>query len=343
MSAAQTNKASQQQAPTVTLNARASTAAEILGQAFTAAPLAAQAAAVQAVTTLKSSFTPERGNYWLSVLFYLLIYVFGIFLLAVFVHYTITPVFVFQPGKKGLVTVPGTQDDMVFWNNKTQPPARDVAPPHGSKLDDIDGTKFTKNYSFSIDVYVRGLSDQAANRRIILLKSFKPFTNESASTSAFTTEITDATNLDSYLSANSTLALYLQETNDLVCTIYTSVNGTTTAISTAPLKNIPLNTPFRITVVVEERTFTLYLNGKQAFQRTAPAPFALPSGNLGKPQAFYSPPASAAVPSRSIFIQNLHIWSRAISVYEVQHANPGLARKEDFDLPPDPTGRCSST
>ena len=341
MSATQTNKAPQ--APATTLNARASTAAEILGQAFKAAPVAAQAAAVSAVTTLKSSFTPERGNYWLSVLFYLMIYVFGIFLLAVFVHYTVTPVFVFEPGKKGLVTVPGTQGDQVYWNNRTQPAARDIVPLAGSKLEDTDGTKFTKNYSFSIDVYVRGLGDQAANRRIILLKSFKPFTENGASVSAFSEAITDTTSLDAYLSANSTLALYLQETNDLVCTLYSSVNGTTTAFSTAPLKNIPLNTPFRITVVVEERTFTLFLNGRQAFQRTAPTPFALPSGNLGKPQAFYSPPASAAVPSKSIYIQNLHIWPRAISVTEVQNASPGLARKEDFDLPPDPTGRCSST
>lgn len=331
------------QAQATTLNARASTAAEILGQAFKGAPLAAQAAATSAVTTLQSSFTPERGNYWLSVLFYLMIYVFGIFLLAVFVHYTVTPVFVFEPGKKGLVTVPGTQGDDVYWNTRSQPPARDVVPLQGSKLEDTDGTKFTKNYSFSMDVYVRGLGDQAANRRIILLKSFKPFTEGGATQSAFTTAITDTTTLDSYLSANSTLALYLQETNDLVCTIYSSVNGTTTAYSTAPLKNIPLNTPFRITVVVEERTFSLYLNGKQAFQRTAPTSFALPSGNLGKPQAFYSPPASAAIPSKSIYIQNLHIWPRVISVYEVQHASPGLAGKEDFDLPPDPTGRCSST
>lgn len=319
-------------------NARASTAAEILGQAFKAAPTAAKNFATTSVTKVALQLTPERGNYFLSVLFYLFIYVFLLFLVAVFVHYTVTPVFVFRPGAKGILTVPGTQDDKVFWTNKSQPPALQDALA-SSSLQAMDTSKFVKNYSFSVDVYVRGVETQAANRRIILLKSFQP---PATGTGPFAITIQDTQNLQDYLSQAATMGLYLTETNDLVCTFVSSTNGTPTSYSTAPLKNIPLNTPFRVTVVVEERTFTLYLNGKQAFQRTLPSPFTLPSGARDAPQTFYSAPSWANTPSQAIYVQNLHIWPSAITSYEVQHANPALAKKEDFNLPPDPTGKCGT-
>jgi hypothetical protein len=326
--------AAAQAAAPVVQNARASAAANILGKALKAAPEAARSLATGTATRVASSFTAERGSYWLSVLFYLFIYIFAIFLLAVFVHYTITPVFVFRPGAKGLLTVPGTQGDIVTWNTKSQPTASDVA-----TIPNSASSILTKNYSFSIDVYVRGLVQQDAQKRVILLKANKPTTGQAP----FTTGPTATQDLASYITSNASLALYLTDTNDLVCTIVSTVDGTPTSYSTAPLKNIPLNTPFRISVVVEERTFSLFLNGKQAFQRTLPAAITLPSAQpTDQSQAFYPPPGWSNSPQKSIYVQNLHIWPQPISAYAVAHANPSLARKEDFDLPADPTGRCST-
>ncbi len=327
--------AAAQAAAPIVQNARATTAANILGKALKSAPEAARNFAASGATRVLSSFTAERGNYWLTVLFYLFIYIFGIFLIAVFVHYTVTPVFVFRPGAKGLVTVPGTQGDQVFWNSKSQPTPSTVALIPASA-----SATFTKNYSFSIDVFVRGLVQQDAQKRVILLKANEPM---SSSQAPFTTGPATNQDLASYITSNASLALYLTDTNDLVCTIVSNASGTPTAYSTAPLKNIPLNTPFRISVVVEERTFTLYLNGKQAFQRTLPAPITLPSAQPSdKPQAFYPPPGWSNSPEKAIYVQNLHLWPQTISAYEVAHASPALARKEDFDLPADPTGRCST-
>jgi hypothetical protein len=148
--------------------------------------------------------------------------------------------------------------------------------------------------------------------------------------------------LATYMSSKASMYMYLTQTNDLVVTFFNGPNGT--PFSTREIKNIPLYNPFRITVVVEEKTFTVYINAKQAFQRTVPTLLALNSNNLDtSSQRFFPPPSWADAPTKTVFLQNFHLWPRAISYPEVQKAQPALALAADFNMPVESgTSSCST-
>jgi hypothetical protein len=309
---------------------RESTVLQILGQTVEAG----KKAVVTGVNSFARSsgysgvsFTEEGGNYFMKTLFYLTLYAFLLFLVLVLVHFTIRPVFRFIPGGKGVIGVPGTSDDVVYWNTKRQPASSASAPPES---DNLAAYPFINNFSFSVDLYVRRLTDTDRKNRLILFKTNRRSSELSAPPSSST--------LADYMSENSSLILYLTDTNDLVVTMFSG--GVPTQYASPYIKNVPLYTPFRVSVVVEDKTFTVYLNGKQTFQRVSPTPFALNSKSaaLTGQQRFYAPPAWADSPTKSIFLQNFHVWPRAITYDEVLAAQPALARPEDFDLPPEPTG-----
>lgn len=309
---------------------RESTVLQILGQTVEAG----KKAVVTGVNSIArssgysgASFIEEGGNYVMKTLFYLVLYAFLLFLVLVLVHFTIRPVFRFVPGGKGVIGVPGTTDDAVYWNDKRQPVPSSSAP---KESDNLAAYPFINNFSFSVDLFVRRLTDTDRKNRLVLFKTNRRTSDLPAppSTSA----------LVDYMAENSSLIMYLTDTNDLVVTMFSGTNPTQYA--SPYIKNIPLYTPFRVSVVVEDKTFSVYLNGKQTFQRVAPTPFTLNSKSaaLTGQQRFYAPPAWADSPSKSVFLQNFHVWPRAVSYDEVLAAQPALARAEDFDLPPEPTG-----
>jgi hypothetical protein len=273
------------------------------------------------------SFTEEGGNYILKTLFYLFLYAFLLFLVLILVHFTIRPIFRFVPGGKGYIGVPGTTDDIVMWNDRRQPLPSAPAP---LESDNLAAYPFINNFSFSIDLYVRRLIDTDRKNRLILFKTNRRTNDLPAPPSS--------TALADYMADNSSLIVYLTDTNDLVVTMFSG--SVPTQYASPYIKNIPLYTPFRVSVVVEDKTFTVYLNGKQTFQRVSPTPLSLntKTAQLTGQQRFYAPPAWADSPTKSIFLQNFHLWPRAITYDEVLGAQPALARPEDFDLPPEPSG-----
>jgi len=289
-----------------------------------------------AVTTYNSvssgisqTFTPEHGSYFLQVLFYLFMYLFLVFLIAVFVHFTITPIFKFYPGGQGVIYISGPTSDIVYWNTKAQPTPSAMVPISGDKL---AGTSFINNFSFSIDLFVRKITDSNPSTRLILYKSNVTALEKPPLTPP---PGTSADDFISYMSNNSSMILYLTTTNDLVLTFF--VGNSATNYSCPPIENVPLYTPFRISVVAEQSLFTLYLNGKQTFQRVLPTPITTNSISpaLAKNQVFYASPAWANSPTQTVFVQNFHVWPRAITYTEVLNAQPALALQSDFGLPPE--------
>jgi hypothetical protein len=140
-----------------------------------------------------------------------------------------------------------------------------------------------------------------------------------------------SSDLLTHMKDKCSMVLYLTETNNLALTFFSGVSGT--YYSTKEINNIPLYTPFRVTVTVGKKTFTIYINGKQAFQQIVPTEITLNTNSLAdSPQRFYSSPQFANNPSRTVFVQNFHIWPREISIHEIQQAYPALARKEDFGI-----------
>jgi hypothetical protein len=309
-------------------NLRPSAIQEILGRAGNVVSNAREK-----VTGSVSGLTgPDTGSYILKVVYYLLMYSFFIFLILLLVHFTVKPIFRFVPGGKGIIGVPGTSDDKVYWNNRKQPLQRSMAP---LQTDDLASYPFDNNFSFSVDLYVRKLPETAVKSRVILIKSTAP---DGDNTSFDTGPDSSVTNMETYMNPTSgrkgAMIMYLTETNDLVVTFFNNdTNGNSIAYASRPIYNIPLYTPFRITVVTEERMFTLYMNGKQVFQRIIPNTLAAPT-----PQRFYSPPSWAESPSKTIFLQNFHLWPRAINATEVAQAQPALALAPDFDMPAEAGG-----
>ncbi len=297
----------------------------------------------------------ETGSYFMKVLFYVVFYTFIIFLVLTLIHFTITPIFRFTPGAKGYIGVPGTSDKEVYWAGQPPSPLDSAPDPDGV----LKGFKFENNFTFSIDVFITKLPDTAAQNRLILFKTFDfngsgrskkiTFTDEQFKSLCGIAQTTTnpsqdgpgpGQNTQSYMSQASSMIVYLTETNDLVVTFFVGPNKT--IYNSRPIQNIPLNTPFRITVVVEEKLFTVYLNGKQTFQRIVSEGIRLNSvgGLKTDSQRFYAPPQWAEQPKKTIYIQNLILWPRAISYSEVTSASPALATAASFGAPPDTPGSC---
>jgi hypothetical protein len=320
------------------------TAEEILrglGTASSAVSSVARSSASYAGTYAASYATPENGSYTLNVLFYLVLYAFILFLVLILVHFTIYPVFKFTPGAKGLIGVAGTKDSIVYWNNKKQPST--YAP---LDTDTLGSYEFTNKFSFSVDLFVRRMTDSTATNRVILYKTYangSQLTGTSVADPLISGPTAADSDIEAYMRSKVSMFMYLTKTNDLVVTFFSGPEGT--PYSSRQIKNISLYTPFRVTVVVEDKTFTVYVNAQQAFQRTVPTKLLLNTlGNLSTAsQRFFAPPSWADQPAKTIFLQNLQVWPREISYSEVQTAQPALALEADFGMSAESgTSSCSS-
>jgi hypothetical protein len=279
--------------------------------------------------------TPETGSFILNMLFYIVLYAFVIFLLLALVHFTVYPIFRFRPGQKGLILIPGLGDNRVYWNNRKQPPP--LTSVSSDPEDSLSDYPFINNFSFCLDLYIRRLTVTDNQNRLVLAKANAPPSSPTAHPLSVGPGAT--TDLVNYAKGKTSMIMYFGVNNDLNLLFFSGSNSTEIPIT--PIQNIPLNTPFRICVVVEERLVTIYLNGKQVAQRTSSTPIELNTGTQAaqvSPQKFYSAPAWSEMPMKSIYVQNFNLWPRALSYPEVAEAQPALAKKEDFNLPPDPRG-----
>jgi hypothetical protein len=312
------------------------TAEEIL-KGFKMASSAVASAASYGTTYVASYGTSENGSYILNVLFYIVLYLFVLFLILLLIHFTIYPVFKFTPGAKGFIGVPASNDSIVYWKDKKQPGSSSQVP---MAADALDPYMFQSNFSFSVDLFVRRMTDTNSTTRVILYKTAAKKDSQGNNIiipAPLSTEMEDIQTL--FMNKHVSMYMYLTKTNDLGLTFY---SGTTpTAYSIREIKNIPLYTPFRVTVVVNEHTFTVYINAQQAFQRSiqkenTTGTFSLNSSNnlsTSEPQRFYSSPSWADHSLKTVFLQNFILWPRAISYREVQTAQPALALESDFDAP----------
>jgi hypothetical protein len=146
------------------------TAEEILkglATASSAVSTAARSSASYASSYASSYATPENGSYTLNVLFFLVLYAFILFIVLILIHFTIYPIFIFTPGANGLIGVPGVKESLVYWNNKKQP---DTYAPLDT--DSLSSTLFDNKFSFSVDLFVRRMTDTTATSRVILYKTY---------------------------------------------------------------------------------------------------------------------------------------------------------------------------
>ena len=314
-------------------------------------PLRAATNAVRSSTTAYTTYYTGEGfkEYALSVLMFSLLYVFLAFLILLIVHYSIRPVFSFVPGGTGLIQVSTATDDKVYWTDKKQPTANSRVP---LDTDALANYPFENNFTVSADLYIRRPTDTAEGCRVLFYKTYRcgSGTGNTDASGAKGPDIvnpvaalspTTTASLVSSMNRNCSMMAYL-DGNDLYVIMFTG--NTNTELHTPPIKNIPVYTPFRLSVIVETKIFTVYVNERQVFQRvlgssdntstllknTYMTPPAAPN-SLN--EFFYSPPTWTENPAKTTFVQNFHLWPRAITYSELKAAQPSLAAEADFNLP----------
>ncbi len=249
----------------------------------------------------------------LQVLFFFFLYGFVLFLILILVHYTIRPVFQFVPGGSGVIPISTTAGYRIYWNSGSQPLVTDTVPSATDVSDPNRGYPFLTDYSFSVDVLVTDMSKSSAVDRLLFYKSAAPV--------ALPPKITSLE--DTMAALPVSMIGYLSDTNDLIITYFSG--PTAIRYNSFPIRNIPMYTPFRITVVVDKNIFTVYLNGMQVSQTTAPA-IQVGKGDA-TPQRFFSNTAIGT--SKCAYVQTLLLWNRPIQYSElngVQVALTGIAK-----------------
>lgn len=278
-----------------------------------------------------NTFSSENGSYILRVFFFLFLYLFVAFVLLVVVHFTIHPIFRLKPGAKGFIPIPGRDEDIVYLTKREVPVPNVYYPKDGDKF---GSAAFLNNFTISVDMFVRRLPNTNAYNRVVLFKAPPSALNIPAPTVPEGGRM----NIDRFLDhmANYTsMIMYLTDTNDLSVTFFC---GNGIQYSIPYIKNVPLYTPFRVTIVVQDNMFIVYLNARQFYQRIIPGGITNNFRTNGSVNKFFVAPEWANLPTQTVFLHNLHIWNRPLLFKELSQALPALAAERDFGMPNETAG-----
>ena len=228
-------------------------------------------------------------------MFYISLTLFILFLILVFIHFTMTPVFSFSPNDSGFIPVPTVSDQQTVF---TKNPAISDLP---AKFKDAPPC----SYTVAADVYLSGNFFSSSIPRVLLYRSISgkvspPPTDTSAN---FVTRYPD-TNMLLWLDSMK---------NDLYVSVITSTSGTATTArleTSQAVQNVPVKNVFRVTVVFTQQFAEIYINGK-----------------LEQTMAIKSPPVTVAPTAEfypviqsigpNVLISNLSFWPRVLTSREV--------------------------
>ena len=269
-----------------------------------------------------SALSTTTGGYALQVLFYLFLYGFVAFLILMLVHFSIVPIFQFIPGGKGIIPISTVNDYAVYWNTGIQPTPSENAPDANILTDPLRNYPFLTLYTYSVDIYLTDLSTSTAKDRLIFYKAGSPLNLSTLGTSI----------QDYAATHNVSMIGYLSDTNDLLITYYSGASAT--RFSSVPIRNVPLYTPFRISVVFDTNLFTVYLNGVQVSQ-TPVTSISLNAGDTPN-QTFRANPSSCC------YVQTLILWNRALLFNELASVPVALTAPAKFGVAKPTTSSGSS-
>jgi hypothetical protein len=209
--------------------------------------------------------------------------------ILLFVHFTVRPIFQFTPGGSGFIPIPGLTDGQLFWKD-----AKNVAPLNEATL----GTDYpTQNYSFTLDIFVRDPTTiQAQN-----FQTPEPNLVFSRGTPS----------IAGIAEQNTVRVLLVPGTNDLQIIVKNS-NNIDEGIT---LSNVPVQTPFRLGVVIMDVAFEVYVNGRLMKTRALDAPPNAAKGRIAPPQGAFA---------STVKVGNLHMWTRTLMPSEIRYAQPSL-------------------
>ena len=62
----------------------------------------------------------------LQYVYYLVLIIIVVMLLLILVNYTVTPIFRLNPGEKGFISLPGSDDSVLYWQDPTKVATQDT-------------------------------------------------------------------------------------------------------------------------------------------------------------------------------------------------------------------------
>lgn len=264
--------------------------------------------------------SPSTGTSWKGVLGYGFAILLVILVILLLVNYTITPIFRMFPGGKGIIPVPGGDDGgKVYWKPGKKTPA---------VLEDKDTNVagIYENWSFTLDFMIKNpMTGVTGNNPRLLFHRGGRIIPQTSSAPA-TRNGTILSILDGY---NVAIAL-LPNTTDMVVSVLNADRNMENVI----LPNVPVQTPFRVGVIIMDTTMEVYINGALARTRTMAAPPMPNAGNFTPPQG-----ADAELAK----VGNLHLWPSQITPSQIRYASPSLMTVKKKDKSDIPTPSCSTS
>ena len=243
----------------------------------------------------------------------------GILLL---VHYTLYPIFQFQPGGKGLIPIPGFKDNKTFWpapsafsSGSNLPPVQDIS----DTIVFANGNQVSSNWAFTLDICIVCPMAQMTGNQV-------PITPISGPSSiyrlifnrggAYPMQTTGDMITGVVTGYNVAIAL-VPDTTDLIVSVLDS-NGNPV---NATIYNAPVQAPFRIGVVLMDMAFEVYLNGKLV--QTSVLAQGINS-NIGFFQGPQKGTTSSVDMTDIVRVGNLNVWARTAQPAEIRYAQPTL-------------------
>ena len=230
------------------------------------------------------------------ILAYVLSIIIILLVILLFVHFFITPIFKFIPGGPGIISVPGYDDGKLFWTTATSGPILNTSLPIASQV---------YEYTINLDVFVENPLQFSTNPRIFFSRGASKKDTPSGNT------------LLGILTNYNIVAALLPDTNDLIVSVLNKDNNMENIV----VPNIPIQQPFRLTMVVMEQALEVFINGKLIKTRRFLAPPKDVKGDIT---------AASGIESNAIKVHNLKIWTRVLTVSEVRESTPALSTAKDF-------------
>ena len=256
----------------------------------------------------------KYGNYFTSFLkysFYAVLMVLFSFVLLIVLNTLGFKTFSFLPDDGGLIEIPllPTNRQVVF-------PNRIMASDASANLLNLN----PYNYTMSVDVFIDSDFVNQSVPRVILYRAPQAVTLTSADK---TIDIISAK------MPQSNFILYLDPyTNDLMADVFVVSNknmdsqsgpsgspsgrpsgqsGSLPAkkISMPRIENVPIRTPFRVTVMLSDLVLEVYINGE--LEKSQPLIGGIPRATTSQ---FYGPPA---IVGQSVQVSNISYWNTSLS------------------------------
>jgi hypothetical protein len=244
--------------------------------------------------------TTSFSNYVMIFLKYsfftvLLVFVSFVFLLILqslgFKVYSLTP----EDG--GAIIVPGPTNRQIVMNTSKWPANKEA------ELANL----VAYNYTISIDVFITNTIVDQSVPRVILYRSRNPVTLVSTDKSI--------NSLSSTKMSDTNFILYLDpHKNDLMADVYLN-DANSTKLSIPPIENLPIQRPFRITMMLSNNLLEIYINGE--LQKSLPFNNGKIPRDVDTQSKFYGPPDFVG---HTVLVSKVSYWatilsSKAIRVY----------------------------